>query len=248
MTVERKVLFPNVLVEVFNQGHLDAVFRVADHLGYVPSQSTTYRQFFELPKPWTTIAHFGSNAELFIFTCFTKAEAEQWHEEALNGNAAFAEYLGVKFKTLRKVSIEFDKLNLVTESRDNQAVLAVIPRPKYEVVAPVTPVEYLRGAGVPSDLICAPYGSNEFPECTCLGVDANTRKTCRMVKAYGGTCGKPFAKLQKATQEDKDKVIEWVRPKAENPIVNKVVVWSVLAASKIVSVVKRAFNFLRGNK
>lgn len=39
MTVERKVLFPNVLVEVFNQGHLDAVFRVADHLGYVLSIS-----------------------------------------------------------------------------------------------------------------------------------------------------------------------------------------------------------------
>ena len=248
MTVERKVLFPNVLVEVFNQGHLDAVFRVANHLGYVSSQSTTYRQFFELPKPWTTIAYFGSNAELCIFTCFTKAEAEQWHEEALNGNAALAMYLGAKFKTLRKVSIEFDKLNLVTESRDNQAVLSVIPRHEYEVVAPVTPVDYLRGAGVPNDLICAPYGSNEFPECTCLGVDANTRKTCRMAKAYGGTCNKIFANLQKATHENKVKVIEWVRTKAENPIVNKVVVWYVLATSKIVSVVKRAFNFLRGNK
>ena len=248
MTVERKVLFPNVLVEVFNQGHLDAVFRVADHLGYMPSQSTTYRQFFELPKPWTTIAHFGSNAELFIFTCYTKAEAEQWHEEALNGNAALAEYLGGKFKTLRKVSIEFDKLNLVTESRDNQAVLSVTPRHKYEVVAPVTPVDYLRGAGVPSNLICAPYGSNELPECTCLGVDANTRKTYRMVKAYGGTCGKPFAKLLKDNQEDRDKAIKWVRPKAENPIISKVVVWSVLTISKIVSVVKRVIKSIKGGK
>ena len=247
MTIERKVLFPNVLVEVFNQGHLYAVFRVADHLGYVYDQSIAYRQFSALTKPWTTLAHFGSNGELFIFTCFTKAEAEQWSVEAISGNKAFSDYYGVKFLTLRKVSIEFDKLNLVTESRDNQAVLSVIPHHKYEVVAPVTPVEYLRGAGVPSDLICAPYGFNEFPECTCLGVDANTRKTCRMVKAYGGTCDKIFANLQKSIQEDKAKVIKWVRTKAENPIINKVVVWSVLATSKIVSVVKRAFNSLRGN-
>lgn len=249
MTVERKVLFPNVLVEVFNQGHLDAVFRVADHLGYVPSQSTAYRQLFELPKTWTTIAHFGSNAELFIFTCFTKAEAEQWHEEALNGNAVFAEYLGAKFKTLRKVSIEFDKLNLVTESRDNQSVLSVIPRPKYAVrTLHAQPTEVAIHRSSEPDFIIAPYGSNEAPVCTCIGVDTNTRKTCRMVLAYGGTCGKPFAKLLKAAQEDKDKVIEWYKPKEDVPLVQKLVVWSVLATSKIVSVVKRAFNFLRGNK
>lgn len=247
MTVKAPTQFPNVLVEVFNQGHLDAVFKEAERLGYthVQDYNTVFQQ---QPKPWTTIAHFGSNAELFIFTAFTKEEANEWHKLARAGSTVYKEYLGAEFKHLRKVRIEYDKLNLVTESLDNQAVLSVIPRPKYEVVAPVTPVEYLRGAGVPSDLICAPYGSNEFPECVCLGVDANTRKTCRMAKAYGGTCGKPFVKLQKANQEDTDKVIKWVRPKAENPLVNKVVVWSVLAASKIVSVVKRAFNFLRGNK
>ena len=185
MTVERKVLFPNVLVEVFSQGHLDAVFKEAERLGYthVQDYNTVFQQ---QPKPWTTIAHFGSNAELFIFTAFTKEEANEWHK--------------------------------------------------------------LARAGVPSDLICAPYGSNEFPECTCLGVDANTRKTCRMVKAYGGTCGKPFDKLLKATQEGKDKVIEWVRPKAENPIVTTVVRWLAVQGERVARVLKAGFNFLRGNK
>lgn len=246
MTVERKPLFPNVLVEVFSQGHLDAVFKEAERLGYthVQDYNTVFQQ---QPKPWTTIAHFGSNAELFIFTAFTKEEANEWHKLARAGSTVYKEYLGAEFKHLRKVRIEYDKLNLVTESLDNQAVLAVLPRKKHEVavIEPVTPVDYLLRSNVPSDLICAPYGSNEFPECVCLGVDANTRKTCRMVKAYGGTCGKPFAKLQKATQEDKDKVI-WVRPKAENPIVTKVVRFLAVAGTKVVNAVKRVVKHLRG--
>ena len=247
MTVERKPLFPNVLVEVFSQGHLDAVFKEAERLGYNPIQSPSYRQFNVVPKPWTTIAHFGSNAELYIFTAFTKDEANEWHKLAAAGSTGYKDYLGAEFKHLRKVRIEYDKLNLVTESRDNQAVLAVLPRKNHEVavVEPVTPVDYLLRGNVPSDLICAPYGSNEFPECVCLGVDANTRKTCRMVKAYGGTCGKPFDKLLKATQEDKDKVI-WVRPKAENPIVTKVVRFLAVAGTKVVNAVKRVVKHLRG--
>lgn len=253
MTVKAPTQFPNVLVEVFNQGHLDAVHRVAKHHGYVLANPDHHRAtvFQDLLKPWTTLAHFGHTGELFIFTAFTKEEAEQWSVEALKGNPVYSEYYGVKFLTLRKVGIEFAKLNPpVTESRDNQAVLAVIPRPKYEVavIEPVTPVEYLKRSGVPSDLIVAPYGSNEFPECVCLGVDANTRKTCRMVKAYGGTCGKPFAKLQKATQEDRDKAIKWVRPKAENPIVTTVVRWLAVQGERVARVLKAGFNFLRGGK
>lgn len=249
MTVKAPTQFPNVLVEVFNQGHLDAVHRVAKHHGYVLSNPDHHRAtvFQEQPKPWTTIAHFGANAELFIFTCFTKEEAETWAERAKSG-VIYKDYVGCSFVTLRKVGILFDKLNIVTESRDNQAVLAVLPRKKYEVavIEPVTPVEYLRGNGVPNDLICAPYGSDEFPECVCLGVDANTRKTCRMVKAYGGTCGKPFAKLQKATQEDKDKVIKWERPKAENPIVTNVVRFLAVAGTKVWNAVKRVVKHFRG--
>lgn len=251
MTVKARTQFPNVLVEVFNQGHLDAVHRVAAYHGYRLANPDHHRatEFQEAPKPWTTIAHFGANAELFIFTAFTKDEAEQWAERAKSGTI-YADYIGCSFVNLRKVGILFDKLNIVTESRDNQAVLAVLPRKKYEVavIEPVTPVEYLQRSSVPNDLICAPYGSNEFPECTCLGVDANTRKTCRTVKAYGGTCGKPFAKLQKATQEDKDKVIEWVRPKAENPIVTTVVRWLAVQGERVARVLKAGFNFLRGNK
>ena len=228
MTVKAPIQFPNVLVEVFNQGHLDAVHRVAKHHGYVDVTHAQLRStvFREQPKPWTTIAHFGANAELFIFTAFTKDEAEQWAERAKSGTI-YADYIGCSFVNLRKVGILFDKLNIVTESRDNHAVLAVLPRKKYEVavIEPVTPVEYLQRSGVPNDLICAPYGQDTFPECVCLGVDANTRKTCRMVKAYGGTCGKPFAKLLKDNQEDRDKAIKWVRPKAENPIVTTVVRW-----------------------
>ena len=250
MTVERKALFTNVLVEVFSQGHLDAVFKEAERLGYTPIQDYNVRDFREQPKPWTTIAHFGSNAELFSFTAFTKDEANEWHKLARGGSRVYADYLGAEFKHLRKVRIEYDKLNNVVESQDNQAVLAVIPRPKYgvAVIEPVTPVEYLQRSGVPNDLICAPYGSNEFPECVCLGVDANTRKTCRMVKAYGGTCGKPFAKLQKATQEDRDKAIVWTRPKAENPIVTTVVRWLAVQGERVLNVLKAGFNFLRGNK
>ena len=151
-------------------------------------------------------------------------------------------YLTFPVRSLRDLDFKLNHPSV--ESQDNLAVLTVTQRPVYAV----SPDEYLRGAGVPSDLICAPYGSNEFPECTCLGVDANTRKTCRMVKAYGGTCGKPFAKLQKATQEDKDKVIEWVRPKAENPIVTTVVRWLAVQGERVARVLKAGFNFLRGNK
>lgn len=249
MTVKARTQFPNVLVEVFNQGHLDAVHRVAAYHGYRLANPDHHRatEFQEAPKPWTTIAHFGANAELFIFTAFTKDEAEQWAVEAVKGNAVYSPYYGVKFLTLRKLGVEFTKLNTVVESRDNQAVLAVLPRKKHEVavIEPVTPVDYLLRSNVPSDLICAPYGSNEFPECVCIGVDANTRKTCRMVKAYGGTCGKPFDKLLKATQEDKDKVI-WVRPKAENPIVTKVVRFLAVSGAKVVNAAKRVVKHLRG--
>lgn len=248
MTVKARTQFPNVLVEVFNQGHMDAVHRVAAYHGYRLANPDDHRatEFNEQPKPWTTIAHFGANAELFIFTAFTRAEAETWAERAKSGDI-YKDYVGCTFVTLRKVGILFDKLNIVTESRDNQAVLAVLPRKKHEVAVaePLSPVEYLQRGNVPSDLICAPYGSNEFPECACQGVDANTRKTCRMVKAYGGTCGKPFDKLLKATQEDKDKVI-WVRPKAENPIVTKVVRFLAVAGSKVVNAVKRVVKHLRG--
>lgn len=247
MTVERKPLFPNVLVEVFSQGHLDAVFKEAERLGYNPIQSPSYRQFNAAPKPWTTIAHFGSKAELYIFTAFTKDEANEWHKLAAAGSTVYKDYLGAEFKHLRKVRIEYDKLNTVVESRDNQAVLAVLPRKKHEIAVakPLSPVEYLQRGNVPTDLICAPYGSNEFPECVCQGVDENTRKTCRMVKAYGGTCGEPFAKLLKANQEDKDKAI-WVRPKAENPIVTKVVRFLAVAGTKVVNAVKRVVKHLRG--
>lgn len=234
--------FVNAVVPVFNANHINAVINEALRLGYrldrtCPSyKAGTFSDSIEcihLEPSGKIYGYRTSSAEALI----ASGNPQNLYSEA------------VLLKKLHKLrDLDFKLNHPSVESQDNLAVLAVIPRPKYEVVAPVTPVEYLRGAGVPSDLICAPYGSNEFPECVCLGVDANTRKTCRMVKAYGDTCGKPFAKLQKATQEDKDKVIEWVRPKAENPIVNEVVRWSVLATSKIVSVVKRAFNFLRGNK
>ena len=191
MTVERKPLFPNVLVEVFSQGHLDAVFKEAESLGYTHSQD--YNTVFQQqPKPWTTIAHFGSNAELFIFTAFTKDEANEWHKLAAAGSTVYKDYLGAEFKPLRKVRIEYNKLNTVVESRDNQAVLAVLPRKKHEVAV----VE-------------------------------------------------PFDKLLKATQEDNDKVI-WVRPKAENPIVTKVVRFLAVAGSKVVNATKRVVKYLRG--
>lgn len=234
--------FVNAVVPVFHANHITAVINEALRLGYrIDRTCPSYEDgtFSDAIK----CIHLEPSGKVYGYRT-SSAEAL-----IASGNPRVFYSEAVLLKKLRKLrDLDFKLNHPSVESQDNLAVLAVIPRPKYEVVAPVTPVDYLRGAGVPSDLICAPYGSNEFPECVCLGVDANTRKTCRMVKAYGGTCGKPFAKLQKATQEDKDKVIEWVRPKAENPIVNKVVVWSVLAASKIVSVVKRAFNFLRGNK
>lgn len=232
--------FVNAVVPVFHATHVTAVLNEAERLGY--KHSTDCCTLSNVDK-WHEVKaiHLGGDGIVFAYIHFTAPELLDSRAPQLN--------TATILKKLRKLrDLDFKLNHPSVESQDNLAVLAVIPRPKYEVVAPVTPVEYLQRSGVPNDLICAPYGSNEFPECVCLGVDANTRKTCRMVKAYGGTCGKPFAKLLKANQEDKDKVIEWVRPKAENPIVNKVVVWSVLAASKIVSVVKRAFNFLRGNK
>ena len=234
--------FVNAVVPVFNANHINAVINEALRLGYridrtCPSYTVgTFSDSIEcihLEPSGMIYGYRTSSAEALI----TSGNPREFYSKA------------VLLKKLRKLrDLDFKLNHPSVESRDNQAVLSAIPRHKYEVVAPVTPVEYLRGAGVPSDLICAPYGSNEFPECTCLGVDADTRKTCRMVQAYGGTCNKPFAILLKANREFTDKVIEWVRPKADHPLVHKMIVWSVLATSKIVSVVKRAFNFLRGNK
>ena len=233
--------FVNAVVPVFNANHINAVINEALRLGYrldrtCPSyEDGTFRdsiQCIHLEPSGKIYGYWTLSAEALI----ASGKPRELYSEAV---------LLIKLRKLRYLDFKLNQPSV--ESQDNQAVLSVIPRPKSEVVAPATPDDYLRGAGVPSDLICAPYGSNEFPECVCLGVDANTRKTCRMVQAYGGTCNKPFAILLKANREVTDKVIEWVRPKAENPIINKVVVWSVLATSKIVSVVKRAFNSLRGN-
>ena len=129
----------------------------------------------------------------------------------------------------------------------NQSVLSVIPRHKYAVrTLHAQPTEVAIHRNSEPDFIIAPYGTNEAPVCTCIGVDTYTRETCRMVLAYGGTCGKPFADLQKANQEYYINVVEV--PLKDQPKLQRLIAWSVLAGSKIVSVVKRAFNFLRGNK
>lgn len=232
--------FVNAVVPVFHANHISAVINEALRLGYridrtCPSyKDGTFRDVIKcihLEPSGKIYGYQSSSAEALI----AYGNPQELYSEA------------VLLKKLRKLrDLDFKLNHPSVESQDNLAVLAVIPRPKYEVVAPVTPVDYLRGAGVPSDLICAPYGSHEFPECVCLGVDANTRKTCRMVKAYGGTCGKPFAKLQKATQEDKDKVITWTRPKAENPWVTSVTRFLVVQGTKVVNALKRIVKHFRG--
>lgn len=232
--------FVNAIVPVFHSAHVQAVLNEAERLGYKPhADCSTLAEPDEFHRVQSV--HLGSCGTVYAFIHYNAQELLESHHERYN--------TAIVLNKLRKLrDLDFKLNHPSVESQDNLAVLAVIPRPKYAVVAPVTPVEYLRGAGVPSDLICAPYGSNEFPECPCLGVDANARKTCRMVKAYGGTCGKPFVKLLKANQEDKDKVIEWVRPKAENPIVTTVVRWLAVQGERVARVLKAGFNFLRGNK
>lgn len=120
---------------------------------------------------------------------------------------------------LRKLRVMMDDLNnpVITESRDNMSVLSVIERPK-----------------------------SEFPDCVCLGVDANTRNTCRMGKAYGGGC-----QLERATKDDYDNVlpdapVKFVRPNAENPVVTSVVRFLAVAGTKVLGLIKRAYKHLRG--
>ena len=127
----------------------------------------------------------------------------------------------IKLRKLRGLYAELNKTEVVTCSRDNQSALVV--RPKCIVVASVSGrvqmVQPNRSV-VPSRSYCTPYG------------------------VYGSS---EFTVLSEATQEDKSKVV-WVRPKAENPVVSKVVVWSVLTISKIVSVVKRVIKSIKGDK
>lgn len=238
--------FVNAVVPVFNANHINAVINEALSLGYSIDRTCPSYADGTLSDSIECI-HLEPSGKIYGYrTASAEALIASGSPQSLYSEA-------VLLKELHKLrDLDFQLNHSSVESQDNLAVLAVAPRPSYAVAAPVTPVEYLRGAGVPSDLICAPYGSSEFPECVCLGVDANTRKTCRLSRAYGGacigTCRKTSAKLLKDNQEDRDKVIEWVRPKAEHPLVHKLTVLAVLTTSKIVSVVKRAFNFLRGNK
>lgn len=208
--------FVNALIPVHHPDHARAVLNEAERLGYVWNKGCLA---LELNKFKTTCCiHLRADGTVFAYSYFTASELMY---NAPPHDVDFGDVVILnKLRKLRGLDAELNNPTVV--SQDNLAVLTVTPRPKYDVVV-------------------APYDSNNFPECTCLGVDVNTRKTCRMVKAYGGTCGKPFAKLQKATQEERDKTIKWVRPKAENPIVTTVVRWLAVQGERVARVLKSGF-------
>lgn len=229
--------FLNVIIPTFGTAHVQAVVNEALRLGYKPCPAMHSSAVFAED---VLCAHLEGTGHYFLYTMHTADEIVTHPEEIYQG--------AVILKNLRKLRGEFDLLNTVTtRSQDNQAALIV--RPKYQVAVKRTVSELAREYGTPVD-----YNESNYL-CPCLGISAEQRKTCTLARSYGSTkCEAPSvraARLLNKPQVPEDiqwTPVVWNRPTAENPLLTNLVRWSVLAGTKIVSVVKRVFSFLRGGK
>ena len=244
--------FVNAIVPVFHADHVTAVINEALRLGYRLDKTCPTLLFgtfgdissIHLEPSGKVYAYRSQTAQYLI----NAGQPREFYRDAV---------LLTKLRKLRGLDAELNKPEVVTESRDNQASLVV--RPKYEVQGSV--LGRVR-SNTPNLSYSAPYGTG-LPICHNVGLILHDVKSCNLSRVYGGKCSmtheqrtqsksaqffdrygtKDFPKLQKATAEDKRRTVN-----IESALLSKLIRGAVLVTSKIVSVVKRSFNMLKGGK